>query len=241
MIKNNIPNFITILNLLSGCISIVFAFGGNLLLASWFIGFAAIFDFLDGMAARWLNAKSSIGGQLDSLADVISFGLAPAFIVYHLMLTSYGIPFLYFNDENVYAFVAFLIPAFSALRLAKFNIDENQSDSFRGLPTPANALFFASLPLVLFQAEKSGIDSITVLIKNYWFLSGIALAFSLLMVSKIRLFSLKIKSLAFGENKIRYAWLFLAVVLVLTFKWFALPVVVILYILLSLPENIRKA
>ena len=241
MIRKQIPNFVTILNLLSGCISIVFAFGGNLALASWFIGFAAVFDFLDGMLARWLEAKSPTGGQLDSLADVISFGLAPAFVMYHLMLKSYNIPFLYFNDKNVYAFLAFLIPAFSALRLAKFNLDENQSDSFRGLPTPANALFFASLPLVILQSDKAGPETISNLLKNFWLLLGFTVAFSLLMVSNIRLFSLKVKRIAFGENRFRYILLVLAAVMFVAVKWYALPLVVILYILLSLLENIRNA
>lgn len=241
MIKRHIPNFVTILNLFSGCISIVFAFGGNLVLASWFIGFAAVFDFLDGMLARWLNAKSPTGVQLDSLADVVSFGMAPGIIVYHLMLNSHNIPFLYFIDKNLFAFFAFLIPAFSALRLAKFNIDDNQSDSFRGLPTPADALFFASLPLVMLHAGKSGVEDIAHMLRNFWMLLGFTVAFSLLMVSNVRMFSLKVKGLAFGENKMRYIFLLIAAVLIVVLKWFALPLVVILYIFLSLLENLRKA
>lgn len=237
MIKKHIPNFITLLNLFSGSIAIVFAFKGNLMLSAWFIGFAAIFDFLDGMSARLLNAKSPIGLQLDSLADVISFGLAPSFIVYQLMLQSYNAPFLYFNDVNLMAFAAFLIPAFSALRLARFNIDENQTESFLGLPTPANALFFASLPLVNFQAEKEGLDTMLSFLKNYWVLLGLAVSLSLLMVSSVPLFSLKLKNFRFQENQNRFILIIAAVILFVSIKFYALPLIVILYILISIIGN----
>ncbi|MCF8364352.1 MAG: CDP-diacylglycerol--serine O-phosphatidyltransferase [Bacteroidales bacterium] len=237
LIKKHIPNFITLLNLFSGSIAIVFAFKGNLMLSAWFIGFAAIFDFLDGMSARLLNAKSPIGLQLDSLADVISFGLAPSFIVYQLMLQSYNAPFLYFNDVNLMAFAAFLIPAFSALRLARFNIDENQTESFLGLPTPANALFFASLPLVNFQAEKEGLDTMLSFLKNYWVLLGLAVSLSLLMVSSVPLFSLKLKNFRFQENQNRFILIIAAVILFVSIKFYALPLIVILYILISIIGN----
>lgn len=237
MIKKHIPNFITLLNLFSGSVAIVFAFKGNLMLASWFIGFAAIFDFMDGMAARLLNARSEIGVQLDSLADLISFGLAPGVIVYQLMNTTVSPPFLYFNDINVFALLAFIIPAFSALRLAKFNIDESQTTSFIGLPTPANALFFASLPLVVFQAEELANTWILYLSNNYWVLAAITILFSLLMVSNIHLFSLKLKNFKFRENLSRYALLFLSLALIIFLKYYALPLIVLSYILISLIEN----
>lgn len=237
MIKKHIPNFITLLNLFSGSIAIVFAFKGNLMLSSWFIGFAAIFDFLDGMSARLLNAKSAIGLQLDSLADVISFGLAPSFIVYQLMLQSYNAPFIYFNDVNITAFAAFVIPAFSALRLAKFNIDENQTSSFIGLPTPADALFFASLPMVIFQAENEGPEQILTLLNNYWVLLGLAVGFSLLMVSSIPLFSLKLKNFRLHDNLNRYLLIFASIGLFIWIRFYALPLIVVVYILISLVEN----
>jgi CDP-diacylglycerol--serine O-phosphatidyltransferase len=237
LIRKHIPNFITLLNLFSGSIAIVFAFKGNLMLASWFIGFAAIFDFLDGMAARLLNARSAIGLQLDSLADLISFGLAPGVIVYQLMYTTVSPPFLYFNGINVFALLAFIIPVFSALRLAKFNIDESQTSSFRGLPTPANALFFASLPLVIFQAEQNADTWITFLSNNYWVLAGTTILFSLLMVSNVHLFSLKLKNFKIKENLSRYTLLLLGLVLLFFLKYYALPLIVVSYTLISLIEN----
>jgi CDP-diacylglycerol--serine O-phosphatidyltransferase len=241
LITRHIPNFVTILNLLSGSVSIVFAFEGNLILSAWFIAISAIFDFLDGLLARLLNARSEVGLQLDSLADVISFGLAPAMLVYQMMQTSFNVPFAYFSGQNLIAFSAFLIAAFSALRLAKFNVDDSQQDSFLGLPTPADALFFASLPVVLFQAEKDGAEIIVGLLKNYWVLLAATVVFSTLMVSKVRLFSLKLKSLSFQGNQIRYIFAGLVVVMILVLKLYALPLVVILYILLSLADNFRKS
>jgi CDP-diacylglycerol--serine O-phosphatidyltransferase len=241
LITRHIPNFVTILNLLSGSIAIVFAFDGNLQLASWFIAFAAVFDFLDGTLARLLNARSAVGLQLDSLADVISFGLAPAVIVYQMMLSSFNMPFLYFSGKNLVAFLAFLITAFSALRLAKFNVDDGQQDSFLGLPTPADALFFASLPFVLMYAEQNGAEKVVSMLENFWILAAATLVFSILMVSNIRLFSLKIKSLAFSKNQIRYIFAGLVVIMVILLKIYALPLAVILYILLSVVDNLRSA
>jgi CDP-diacylglycerol---serine O-phosphatidyltransferase len=239
--KKHIPNFVTLLNLFSGSIAMVFAFEGNLMLAAWFIGFAAIFDFLDGLLARLLNARSAIGLQLDSLCDIISFGLVPSVIVYQMMSNTYNAPFVYFKGINILFFTAFLIPAFSALRLAKFNTDDGQSDSFSGLPTPANALFFASLPLVLYQAEKEGAIFLQDMLQNFWFYLCLTIVFSLLMVSKIPLFSLKIKNLKLKENKKPFVLMMIAVVLFLVIKFYALPAIVILYILISLVGNISSA
>lgn len=240
MITRHIPNFVTILNLLSGCVAIVFAFDGNLVLASWFIAFAAVFDFLDGTLARLLNARSEVGLQLDSLADVISFGLAPSVIIFQMMQTSFNIPFLYFSGKNMVAFSAFLIAAFSALRLAKFNVDDSQQDSFLGLPTPADALFFASLPVVMMQADKDGLETVLSVLDNFWVLLAATILFSGLMVSNIRLFSLKMKSLKFRENQIRYIFAGLVVILMVLLKLYALPLVVVLYVLLSFVNNIKK-
>jgi CDP-diacylglycerol---serine O-phosphatidyltransferase len=239
--KKHIPNFVTLLNLFSGSIAMVFAFEGNLMLASWFIGFAAIFDFLDGLLARLLNARSAIGLQLDSLCDIISFGLVPSVIVYQMMSNTYNAPFVYFKGINILFFTAFLIPAFSALRLAKFNTDDSQSAAFSGLPTPANALFFASLPLVLYQAEKEGAIFLQDMLQNFWFYLCLTIVFSLLMVSKIPLFSLKIKNLKLKENKKPFVLMMIAVVLFLVIKFYALPAIVILYILISLVGNISSA
>jgi CDP-diacylglycerol--serine O-phosphatidyltransferase len=233
VIKKHIPNFVTSLNLLSGSISIIFALKGNLELAAWFIGLAAVFDFMDGMLARLLNAKSDIGVQLDSLADMISFGLAPAMIVFQLMEKTLNKPFLYWFDLNVFSLIAFSLTVFSALRLAKFNIDDQQTEDFIGLPTPANALFFASLPLVYFQAESIGFGFAKNLISDYWILFSLTLIFSGLLVSNIRLFSMKFKNFFVKDNLLRYVLMLLFVSLFIWKGFFALPLTIILYILLS--------
>ncbi|OQX75788.1 MAG: CDP-diacylglycerol--serine O-phosphatidyltransferase [Bacteroidetes bacterium 4484_276] len=233
VIKKHIPNFVTCLNIFSGAISIVFAFKGNLDLAAWFIGLAAVFDFLDGMSARLLNAKSDIGLQLDSLADVISFGLAPAVIVFQLMENALNKPFIDWFGLNVFSLVAFILVAFSALRLAKFNIDTEQADDFKGLPTPANALFFASLPLVLFQAESLGFQFLQNSLTNYWVLFVLTIIFSGLLVSNIGLFSMKFKNLFWKGNQLRYILFISFFVFFFLIRLYSLPLIIIFYILLS--------
>ena len=233
MIKKHIPNFVTSLNLFCGSISIIFAFKGNLDLAAWFIGLAAIFDFLDGMLARLLNAKSDIGLQLDSLADVISFGLAPSVIVFQLMEKTFNEPFIYSFDFNVFSLTAFIIVVFSALRLAKFNIDTEQIDDFKGLPVPANALFFASLPLVYFQAESTGFITVQNALSNYWILLSLVVIFSGLLVSNIPLFSMKFKNLFWKGNQLRYILFISFFILFFWISFYSLPLIIILYILLS--------
>ena len=233
VIKKHIPNFVTCLNIFSGAISIVFAFKGNLDLAAWFIGLAAVFDFMDGMLARLLNAKSDIGLQLDSLADVISFGLAPSIIVFQLMERTLNKPFIYWFDLNVFSLIAFIIVVFSALRLAKFNIDTEQADDFKGLPTPANALFFASLPLVYYQAESLGFQFLQNSLTNYWVLFALTLIFSSLLVSNITLFSMKFKNLFWKGNQLRYILFVSFFVLFFWIRFYSLPLIIILYILLS--------
>ncbi len=234
MIRKHIPNFVTSLNLVSGCISVIFALKGNLDLAAWFIGLAAVFDFMDGMLARMLNAKSEIGVQLDSLADMISFGLAPAMIVFQLMESTMNKPFLFWFDLSVFSIVAFLLTVFSALRLAKFNIDDQQTEDFTGLPTPANALFFASLPLVFFQADSTGFEFVQKLLSDYWILFFLTLIFSGLLVSNIRLFSMKFKNFSFKSNLLRYVLMGFFVILFIWKGFYALPLTIILYILLSI-------
>jgi CDP-diacylglycerol---serine O-phosphatidyltransferase len=224
--KKHIPNFITCLNLFSGCVGIVYAFKGELTIASYAILIAAVFDFFDGMIARLLKAYSDIGKELDSLADMVSFGVLPSVIVYHLFLQSPQVgsvsPFLNMS--------AFLIAVFSALRLAKFNIDERQSDNFIGLPTPANAMLIASLPMILAQDNWF----LTAYILNPFFLFIFSLGMSILLVTEIPLISLKFKSLNFSDNLFRYILVFSAIVLVLIFKFAAVPIIVFIYILLSL-------
>lgn len=230
----HIPNFVTLLNLTCGAIAIVLSFDQALVAAAYFIALAAVFDFMDGMLARLLNAKSDIGLQLDSLADVVSFGLAPAFILYQMMLAASNMPAANVGGYEVMAFAAFLIPAFSALRLARFNIDPAQTEGFVGLPTPADALFFASLPLVAAQAAAHDHAILLGFLTNYWLLLVLAFIFSLLMVAPLPLFSLKLKNLSWQSNKLRYVFAALALLLVVTIKAYALPLIVVLYLLMSL-------
>ena len=237
MIKAQIPNIITLLNLISGSISIVFALEGNLTVAAWFIGIAAVFDFFDGFSARMLHVSSEIGKELDSLADVISFGLAPGMILYILLSNSVSIPEIIITGRNIVPFIAFLIPALSAYRLAKFNLDERQTDSFIGLPTPANALMIASFPLILAQQKNlSGID-ITLfagIINNPWFLIIFIFVFSYLLIAELPLMSLKFKTFKWSENKMRYFFLIVSVILFVLLFYTAIPLIIIFYILLSL-------
>lgn len=234
--KNHIPNFITLLNLLSGCIAIVFIFKNQLAIASYLIGLAAIFDFLDGFFARLLKAQSPIGKDLDSLADVISFGLVPGLILFKLLEYSSGISV---NSGIITSvpYIAFLIPMFSALRLAKFNNDERQTDVFIGLPTPANALLIASFPLILIQQSTLvGLDitGFQSFFLSTPFLLAITILLSYLLVAQIYLLSLKFKNFTWKDNKIRYIFLGSSCLLLLLFYYLAIPIIIILYILLSL-------
>ena len=228
-IKKHIPNTITCCNLLSGCVSILFTCNDHLLWASAMIFVAAIFDFFDGFAARALNAKSPIGGELDSLSDVVSFGVAPSFIV-AWMLSKTGIGW-WIHDVNLFPMLAFILAAFAAVRLAKFNIDTRQSTSFIGLPVPAVGLFIASLPFMLFGIENSSL--LHQIVMNPYFLLAMVAIFSWLMISEVPFFSFKIKNLKFKENILRYFVVIFAIVAVIILKLAALPFVFLFYILLS--------
>lgn len=223
--KQHIPNTVTCLNLFSGCLGIVFAFNGDLIFASYAIFFAALLDFLDGMLARLLKAYSELGKQLDSLADMVSFGVLPSVIIYHLFLATDNI-----SSFTWMSFLAFIIAVFSGLRLAKFNIDTRQSENFIGLPTPANALLIASFPFLL---QENNMIFMTY-IMNPIALLVFSLIMSLLLISEIPLISLKFKSLSFSENKLRYLLIISSLMLIILFKIASLPIIMILYILISL-------
>ena len=228
-LKQHIPNTITCCNLVSGCISIMFLSMGKPVNAAVMIFIACLFDFLDGFLARQLHAHSPIGADLDSLSDVVSCGVAPSFIMAWLMSYASDLPPFGLFGINVMPCLAFLLPVFAAIRLAKFNIDDTQKTSFRGLPTPGMAIFIASLPLALEQVGhlKDGALS-------YWACLGITLFFSFLMVSRLRFFSFKMKSLSWKGNEVRWIFLAVAVVAFILFKWLALPFVMVLYVLLSI-------
>jgi len=215
MIKKHIPNILTCGNLFSGCIGIVYAFNGDLKTVAFFVIISGVFDFFDGFAARLLHVKSEIGKELDSLADVISFGLLPGVIMYQLLLNS---------QAGLLAYAGFLIPVFSALRLAKFNIDTRQTEEFIGLNTPMNTFFIISLPYLL---EYSN------LLANTSVLIAIILLTSYLLVSELKLFSMKMNDLSWSANKYKFIFLILSIVLVCFLKFVALPIVLILYILFS--------
>lgn len=224
--KKHIPNAITCLNLLSGCLGIVAAFEGNLIFAGYAVVIAALLDFFDGFAARLLKAYSEIGKELDSLADVVSFGVLPAAIVYHLFLQAPQLDGL----SNYLNYSAFFIAVFSALRLAKFNIDERQTENFIGLPTPANALLAASLPQIILN----GGAFTAAYILNPFFLFIYSLGTSFLLVMEVPLISLKFRNMSVSANLFRYILLFSGLISVLIFKFAAVPIIIFIYIVLSI-------
>lgn len=219
MIKKHIPNAITCANLFSGCIGIVYAFKGNLEIAAYFVLLSGIFDFFDGFAARLLHVKSNIGKELDSLADMVSFGFLPGVVMFQLLTQSDA------NSEYL-PYLAFIITVFSALRLAKFNIDTRQTEDFIGLNTPMNTLFVVSLPFIQ-KDYPAVIHSSALLIALTLVLSG-------LLVSEIRIFSLKFSSTSWQANKIKYIFLILSALLIPVLKFTAVPIILVLYIGLSL-------
>ena len=225
-VKKHLPNAITCANLFSGCIGIVFAFQENLIFAAYCIFLAAIFDFFDGLASRVLQSFSGIGKDLDSLADMVSFGVLPSVILYELFLQAPQIP----KISTYLNFIAFLLPVFSALRLAKFNTDTRQAESFIGLPTPANAILIASFPLILHERNLF----LTEYILNPYFLACFALIMCALLVAELPLMSLKFKNRDFNQNIFRYLLLLFSAILILFFKFAAVPVVILMYIALSI-------
>jgi len=225
--KKHIPNILTCGNVLLGALAVVFAIKGFLLIAALLILGAAFFDFLDGFAARLLNIKSVIGADLDSLADVISFGLAPAAILFMWMDFCFVNlpPELQFFPLTILPYFAFIVVPFSAYRLAKFNNDERQEHDFCGLPTPANAFFIAFLP---FAADY------LPFLDNFWILLGLTSIFSILLLIDLPMFSLKFFTYGFKRNWARYLFLILSAFLLGTFQLAAFPLIILLYIFISL-------
>ena len=213
--KKHIPNALTCANLLSGCIGIVYAFKGDLTVAAYAVLISGIFDFFDGFVARILGVKSEIGKELDSLADVVSFGFLPGVVMFQLLTQSnYSSPYL--------PYVAFLITIFSALRLAKFNIDTRQTEDFIGLNTPMNTLFIVSLPFI-----KNDYPEI---INNTFILIGITVVTSWLLTSEIKIFSLKFGTFTWVDNKVKFIFLIVSAILIAFLKFAAIPIVLIMYI-----------
>ncbi|NBC82443.1 MAG: CDP-diacylglycerol--serine O-phosphatidyltransferase [Bacteroidetes bacterium] len=237
-----IPNFVTTLNLLAGCIAILHATRGQLNTAAFFILAAAALDFLDGFLARILISYSEFGKQLDSLADIVSFGVAPSAIMYHLLirgLTDYSPtaqfdPFAPTGVEMVILYSSFLIAIFSALRLARFNLDSEQKISFKGLPTPASALFIAS---VAFVSDNTAIYFIQQLSLNLYALLGIIVVICFLLVTSLPMFSLKFVSFNFKDNAVRYIYLIVSAILIIVLGSLGFNLAILFYIALSVIYN----
>lgn len=215
-----IPNFITLGNLLCGCLGLISIFEGDLKKASIFIFVALLLDFADGFVARLLHSSSEIGKQLDSLADVVSFGVLPSFIVFKNIET--------FSENEYMKYGAFLLAMFSALRLAKFNIDTRQSDSFIGLPTPANGILIATFPFLIDNS-----DFWNKTLSNEWFWVSYVLIFSYLLIMELPLFALKFKDYSWAKNKVKFIFLALSAGLLVFFQFAAVPFIIVLYLVFS--------
>jgi CDP-diacylglycerol---serine O-phosphatidyltransferase len=240
-IIKQIPNLLTSMNIFLGCMAIAFAFERNLQIAGFIIFLAAIIDFLDGYFARSLNAISSFGKTLDSLADIVSFGVAPSIILYQMLIMSLTYHDSSFNIEtatileSIILYTSFLVAVFSGIRLARFTISANSDNNyFYGLPTPAAAILIASIALILVETENVQLQD---LVLNTYFLVILVILLSLLMVSGLRLFSFKFATYAFSKNVTRYIFLIISLILIIIFNVFAIPVIFFIYIFLSLLQN----
>lgn len=266
----NLPNLLTAGNLVCGILSILSALQGNLLFAVLVIYLAAIFDFLDGFLARKLNLAGELGKQLDSLADMVTFGIAPGVLAFVMLALGNSQPFQELTEwiilskdpelirtiiknsidavfenqlTNNYAWLPFLgliIPFFSLFRLAKFNIDTRQADSFIGLPTPANTIFITAFPLLYLQAcQSDAFDSIIFeVVKPIYFIPTITI-FSILLVSEIPLIALKFKHFKWKGNEMRFVFLGVSITLIPIFFAWSIPIIIILYLILSIIEHKR--
>ncbi len=222
-IKKHIPNALTCCNLLFGCLAVIEIFNGELTHVIYFTVLSGLADFLDGFAARLLHVQSAIGKDLDSLADLVSFGLVPSLVMFRLIEANTTTEYL--------PYVALSIAIFSALRLAKFNNDSRQSDSFIGVPTPASALFFCPLPMAMKLEYLSWLQ-------NPYSLAILAVLMSLLMISELKLIALKFKGYGWRGNEPRYLIIVLSIAAFATFQWVALPFIILLYLLTSIFTNL---
>jgi CDP-diacylglycerol--serine O-phosphatidyltransferase len=231
-IKAQIPNAITLLNLFCGCIALVFASEMDFKMAFFFVALGIFFDFFDGFFARKFNVSGPLGVQLDSLADMVTSGFVPGFVMFKLMSND-----TCFGAESYFSYLGFIITLGSCYRLAKFNIDERQSDSFIGLPTPANALFILSLPLVLLSTEVVFIHNI---LGNPLALLTITVLSTYIMNAEIPLFSLKIKNFSFQKYKLQVFFLLVSISMLVVLHYLAIPLVILTYVILSVITNAVK-
>lgn len=250
MVKQ-IPNLFTLLNLVFGCMACVAALQPGIIMtadsngqlyydvpeqiwmASLFILAGAIVDYVDGLLARLLKASSAMGRELDSLSDVVSFGVAPSLILYQFLRLSWAQGEQALDQSVVLLWPAFLLPAAAAWRLARFNLNQatSQSSYFKGLPVPAAGLFVASLPLVYWEVNQAWVPA---LLLNVFFLYSVILVLAALMISQIPILAFKFNSFAWKENKLRYGFLIMSIVLLLFLQWLAIPLIIMIYVLLSL-------
>lgn len=244
-----IPNLFTLLNLIFGCLAIIAALQNGIViqystdgaqlvdipekiwLASLFIGIASVVDFLDGFVARLFNATSEMGKQLDSLADVVSFGVAPSMIIYQFLRMSFAKEESGVDVSIIWLLPALFIAAAAAYRLARFNLDNSQQYGFKGVPVPAVGLFIASLPMIYWNTESS---TVVNLLLNKWVLYALILIVCWLMVSKLPLMALKFKNLSIKNNLPKIILFIFSIIAILILHWLAVPVIFIAYIILSL-------
>lgn len=244
-----VPNIFTLLNLIFGCLAIVATLQNGIIinetsegvqlidipekiwLASLFIGIAAVIDFLDGFVARLFKATSEMGKQLDSLADVVSFGVAPGMIIYQFLRLSYAQDAAGVEISILWLLPAFILPAAAAWRLARFNLDTSQSYTFKGMPVPAVGIFVASLPLIYWNVNEIWVQQ---LLLNKWFHYGLVLVLSWLMVSTLPLMALKFKDYSVKNNLPKFLLAVIAIAALLLLKWMAIPAIIVAYVVLSL-------
>lgn len=240
--KKQIPNFITILNLLFGCLAITNAFEGDLYVSAIYLIFAAVCDFLDGFAARALKVSNPLGEQLDSLADMVAFGLTPGILLYKFTKNLHAEnPVQILTDFPELFYLAFMIPIFSAIRLAKFNIDTRQTSSFIGLPTPANAVFFL-FPIIIYHfPDLPKIIDVNFIVMpifgNPLIMLGLGIVMSLLLIVEIPMCSLKFKNLKWKDNKQPFSFILTWFILAILTNINAMPAIIIIYIVFSIIHN----
>lgn len=228
-IKAQIPNLFTMLNLFSGCVAVVMVSDNKFDLAFYFVCLGIFFDFFDGFFARKFNVAGPLGVQLDSLADMVTSGVVPGFVMFRLMANQDC-----FGTVSYLPYIGFIITLGACYRLANFNIDTRQSDSFIGLPTPANALFFGSLPLINIAFYD---DNFSGVVYNKWLLVVLTLISAYIMNAEIPLFSLKIKDFSFSKYKLQIFFLAVSVLMLIFLQILAVPLIIIIYVLLSILDN----
>jgi CDP-diacylglycerol--serine O-phosphatidyltransferase len=238
--KKHIPNIFTLGNLLCGTLATVFAVSGYFEMTALFVVLGIFLDFFDGFFARIFKVSGELGKQLDSLADMVTSGVVPGIVLFILLGNNQQIPYEINTEFKIsmgLPLIGLLVTLAACYRLAKFNLDTRQSESFIGLPTPAMSLFIVSLPLVQMHSD---VDFVKDLIGNNYFLIGIAILFSFLMNSELSLFSLKFKNYSIKENLFKYILITLSIVLIVAFEYLSVPIIIMSYILLSILNNFKN-